>query len=88
MRFFWRVENDINLKLVDYEMKACAVFGGKSSASCSNIALSKTAVDNGNHYAWKITTPLERNFHVDDIVMVQFPNVGSLDSICQDRNTS
>ena len=49
-------------------MMCAYVFGGTSSASCSNYALRKTAIDNKEVYGTDAVTTLSRNFHVDDIL--------------------
>ena len=43
------------------------VFGGKSSPSCSNYALQKTAEDNLTKYGTEVTENLN-NFYVDDML--------------------
>ena len=67
LRFLWWEDCDTNKEIIDYEMTV-HVFGGASSQSCSNFALRKTASDNRDEYESDITTILEINFYVDDIL--------------------
>ena len=67
LKFLWWSTNDINDEPQDFMM--CAhVFGGTSSASCSNYALRRTAVDNKEVYGTDAATTLLRNFYVDDLL--------------------
>ena len=67
LKFLWWSTDDINDEPQDFMM--CAhVFGGTSSASCSNYALRRTAVDNKEVYGTDAATTLLRNFYVDDLL--------------------
>ena len=65
LKFLWRSTDDIDDEPQDFMM--CAhVFGGTSSASCSNYVLKRTAIDNKEVYGTDTATTLLRNFYVDD----------------------
>jgi len=68
LKFLWWKDGDMQKEPQEFMM--CAhVFGGTSSASCSNYALRRTAVDNQAKYGEKISTVLENHFYVDDMLM-------------------
>ena len=47
----------------------CAhVFGGISSASCSNVALGKIVVDNESTFGKVVSDVLQKSFNVDDLL--------------------
>ena len=51
------------------DVTMCAyVFGGVSSASCSNYALKRTATDNTDGYGQKAVEVVRRNFYVDGLL--------------------
>ena len=66
LKFLCCKDSDISKGIIDYEMTA-HVFGGSTSASCSNFALRKTPMDNEELYGKDVATILERNFYVDDM---------------------
>ena len=49
-------------------MMCAYVFGGTSSASCSNYALRRTAIDNKEICGTDAATTLLRNIYVDDLL--------------------
>ena len=53
LKFLWWDDSGPDKEIIDYEMTA-HVFGGASSASCSNFALRRTANDNEQQYGKKI----------------------------------
>ena len=67
LKFLWWEDSGISKDIIASEMTA-HVFGGSSSPSCSNFALRKTAMDNEEHYRKDISTILERNFYIDDVL--------------------
>ena len=67
LKFLWWSTDDINDEPQDFMM--CAhVFGGTSSASCSNYALRRTARDSKEVCGTEAATTLLRNFYVDDLL--------------------
>ena len=44
------------------------VFGGISSASCSNYVLKRTATDNADQYEQEAAEVVRSNFYVDDLL--------------------
>ena len=54
LKFLWWDDSGPDKEIIDYEMTA-HVFGGASSASCSNFALRRTANGNEQQYGKKIT---------------------------------
>ena len=44
------------------------VFGGVLSASCSNYALKRTAIDNADQYGQEEAGIVRSNFYVDDLL--------------------
>ena len=67
LKFLCWEDSGISKDIIASEMTA-HVFGGSSSPSCSNFALRKTAMDNEEHYRKDISTILERNFYIDDVL--------------------
>ena len=67
LKFLWWEDSGISKDIITSEMTA-HVFGRSSSPSCSNFALRKTAMDNEEHYRKDISTILERNFYIDDVL--------------------
>ena len=64
--FWW---NNSNLLEKPQHFVMCAqVFGGKSSASCSNYALRRTAVDNESIFGKDGSEALQKNFYVDNLL--------------------
>ena len=67
LKFLWWSTDDIDDEPQDFMM--CAhVFGGTSSASCSNYALRRTAIDNKEVYGTDAATTLLRNFYMDELL--------------------
>ena len=67
MKFLWWDADDINDEPKDFMM--CAhVFGGTSSASCSNYALRRAAIDNKKVYGTDAATTLLKDFYVDALL--------------------
>ena len=65
LRFFWWEENLDNMQ----EFQMCVhLFGGRSSPSCANFALKKTASDFGEKYGEMARKAVERDFYVDDLL--------------------
>ena len=81
LKFLWWSTDDIDDEPQDFMM--CAhVFGGTSSASCSNYALRRTAIDNKEVYGTDAATTLLRNFYVDDLLK-SMKNVQSAKQLVQ-----
>ena len=53
LRYLWRNNNDLNGRIVVYEMRV-HVFGGTSSPGCCNYALRRRAIDNAPNYDTKL----------------------------------
>ena len=67
LKFLWWSTDDIDSEPQEFMM--CAhVFGGTSSASCSNYALRRTAIDNKEVYGTDAATTLFRNFYMDELL--------------------
>ena len=67
IKFLWWENHNIEDEPSDFAM--CAhVFGGVSSASCSNYALKRTATDNTDRYGQEATKVVRNNFYVDDLL--------------------
>ena len=67
LKFLWWENHDIEKEPQDFVM--CAhVFGGTSSASHSNYALRRTAVECGSIYGRAAAEALHHNFYVDDLL--------------------
>ena len=62
IKFLWWENHNIDEEPSAFAMCTC-VFGGVSSASCSNYALKKTATDNADWYRQEV---VRSNFYVDD----------------------
>ena len=54
-------------EIIDREMCVHA-FGGVSSGACSNYALRRMAIENGNKYGRDAAETLNNNFYVDDML--------------------
>ena len=67
IKFLWSENHNIEEEPSDFAM--CAhVFGGVSSASCSNYALQKTATNNADQYGQEAAEVVRSNFYVDDLL--------------------
>ena len=66
-RFLWWEDEDFTKQPIDYEMTV-HVFGATSSASCSNYALRRTALDNEEEFNQDVRQSLWKNFYVDDML--------------------
>ena len=67
LKFLWWTTDNINDEPQDFMM--CAhVLGGTSSASCSNCALRRIAIDNKEVYGTNAATTLLRNFYMVDLL--------------------
>ena len=67
LRFLWWPEGNLEKEPVDYEM-CVHLYGGVSSPSCSNFALTRKAVDAEKGYGSEVAMTLRRNFYVDDML--------------------
>ena len=67
LRYLWWNNNDLNGKLVDYEM-GIHVFGGTSSSGYCKYVLKRTAMDNAPNYVTEAAETLLHNFYVDDLL--------------------
>ncbi|XP_059092211.1 uncharacterized protein LOC131887601 [Tigriopus californicus] len=65
LRFFWFKNNNETEDFVEYEMTR-HLFGGRSSPSCANYALRRTAADHGSKFSKSAVDTVNRNFYVDD----------------------
>ena len=63
-------------------MMCTHVFGGTSSASCSNYPLRRTAIDNKEVYETDAAITLLRNVYVDDLVK-SMKDAQSTDGLCK-----
>ncbi|XP_071951906.1 uncharacterized protein [Antedon mediterranea] len=63
LRFLWWTNGDLTKEPEEYRM-AVHLFGAKSSPSCANYALLKTAKD--NMVDAEVAESVEKNFYVDD----------------------
>ena len=67
LKFLWWENHYIEKEPQDFVM--CEhVFGGTSSASCSNYALRRTAVESESIYGRAAAEALHHNFYVDDLL--------------------
>ena len=67
IKFLWWENHNIGEEPSDFAM--CAhVFGGVSSASCSNYTLKRTATDNADQYGQEAAEVVRSNFYVDDLL--------------------
>ena len=67
IKFLWWENHNIEEEPSDFAM--CAhVFGGVSSASCSNYTLKRTATDNADQYGQEAAEVVRSNFDVDDLL--------------------
>ncbi|XP_052805846.1 uncharacterized protein LOC128235140 [Mya arenaria] len=67
LRFLWWPEGDLTRQSECHQMQV-HLFGATSSPSCAAYALRRTATDNAGMYAPEVTTTLERNFYVDELI--------------------
>ena len=67
LKFLWG--NNGNLLEEPQDFVMCAhVFGGTSSAKCSNYVLTRTAVDNQSIFGKCASETLQKNFYVDELL--------------------
>ncbi|XP_069979453.1 uncharacterized protein [Penaeus vannamei] len=67
-RFLWWSDGDINKPVSDYRMNV-HVFGARSSPSCVNYALRKTAEDHGEVFDEQAVTAIIQSFYVDNLLL-------------------
>ena len=67
IKFFWWENHNAEEEPSDFAMFA-HVFGGVSSANCSNYALKRTAIDNADQYGQEAAEVVWSNFYVDDLL--------------------
>ncbi|XP_069989477.1 uncharacterized protein [Penaeus vannamei] len=67
-RFLWWPDGDINKPVNDYRMNV-HVFGARSSPSCVNYALRKTAEDHGEVFDEQAVTAIIQSFYVDNLLL-------------------
>lgn len=65
LRFLWWENGDTSKHPTEYQMSV-HLFGAKSSPSCANYALRKTAIDNKGCFSDEVINTVLRNFYVDD----------------------
>ncbi|XP_006815778.1 uncharacterized protein LOC100370012 [Saccoglossus kowalevskii] len=65
LRFYWWPDDDLSRNPEVYRM-AVHLFGAKSSPSCSNTALRRTAIDNNEMFKSDVVNTVLKNFYVDD----------------------
>jgi hypothetical protein len=65
LRFLWWPGNDLDARPEEYQMTV-HLFGAKSSPTCANFALRKTATDNAEEFSENVVETIKRNFYVDD----------------------
>ena len=78
IKFLWWENHNVEEEPSDFAM--CAhVFGGVSSANCSNYALKRTAIDNADQYRQEAAEVVRSNFYVDDLLKsVDNPKTGMI----------
>ena len=64
LKYLWWYNSKLPQNFVMY----AHVFGGKSSASCSNYVLRRTAIDNESIFGKAASEVLQKNFYVDDLL--------------------
>lgn len=82
LKFLWFEGGDVNKKVVEYQM-VVHLFGAKSSPSCANFALRKTAIDQRDNYDSQVVNTVLRNMYVDDCLK-SVPNVEIAKSLVKD----
>ena len=65
LRFLWWPDNNLNTEPEEFQMTV-HLFGAKSSPTCANFALQKTATDNADEFDENVAETIKRNFYVDD----------------------
>ncbi|XP_028404804.1 uncharacterized protein LOC114527371 [Dendronephthya gigantea] len=65
LRFLWWPGNDLDARPEEYQMTV-HLFGAKSSPTCANFALRKTATDNAEEFSNNVVETIKRNFYVDN----------------------
>ncbi|KAL7852949.1 hypothetical protein SRHO_G00187340 [Serrasalmus rhombeus] len=68
LRFLWWPEGDLNQPLREYKM-VVHLFGAKSSLSCANYALRRTAEDGKDRSSPEAVTTVLEHFYVDDCLV-------------------
>nr|XP_027210594.1 uncharacterized protein LOC113803983 [Penaeus vannamei] len=68
LRFLWWPGGDTSRAPVEYRMSV-HVFGAKSSPSCVNFALRRTAEEHGSQYGNEVIEVIRRNFYVDNLLI-------------------
>ncbi|XP_038133532.1 uncharacterized protein LOC119778397 [Cyprinodon tularosa] len=68
LRFLWWPEGDLNQPLREYKM-VVHLFGAKSSPSCANYALRRTAEDGKDRSSPEAVTTILEHFYVDDCLV-------------------
>lgn len=68
LRFLWWPEGDLNQPLREYKM-VVHLFGAKSSPSCANYALRRTAEDGKETSSPEAVTTVLEHFYVDDCLV-------------------
>ena len=65
LRILWWPNNDLNVDPEEFQMTV-HLFGAKSSPTCADFALQKTASDNADQFNETVVETIKRNFYVDD----------------------
>ena len=65
LRFLWLPVNNLDTEPEEFQMTV-HLFGAKSSPTCANFALQKTAIDNADEFDEDVAETIKRNFYVDD----------------------
>ena len=65
LRFLWWPDNNLNAEPEEFQMTV-HLFGAKSSPTCANFALRKTATDNADQFDEDAVGTVIPNFYVDD----------------------
>lgn len=68
LRFLWWPEGDLNQPLREYKM-VVHLFGAKSSPSCANYALRRTAEDGKDRSSPEAVATVLKHFYVDDCLV-------------------
>ncbi|XP_060605456.1 uncharacterized protein LOC132757974 [Ruditapes philippinarum] len=85
LRFLWWEEGDTNKRVIEYQMMV-HLFGAKSSPSCANYALKRTAQDFSGKIDSDIVDTVMKNFYVDDCLK-SVDNVDHAKSVVKDLQT-
>ena len=65
LRFLWREETSQDVEVYQYTRH---VFGAKSSPTCANYALQRTAEDNSRDYPTSVVQTVSNNFYMNDLL--------------------